>query len=500
MTDSANESPSRAGPGSKDPLPRGLVYAYGTGQAAEGIANYLLTSLLLFYYTSVLGLSGQLAGLALMIGFIFDAVTDPLIAVASDRTRSRWGRRHPYLLSSAIPLAGGLMLAFRPPHFVSGQGELFVWLLVVVVVIRAAITLFHVPHMALGAELSSDYDERTRVVTARSVAGIIGSASIITFYFALLTAHESPAHSDIRLNPAPYEIYGLVSGIAAGLIVLVSTIGTLAAIPRLMGPPDRGQPQSLVRTALGDLAATMRIPAFRALVIGLTLCSLSWGFSSAMQTHLALYFWHVSIEVQGIAGLSLTLGILAGMAFWGGLASRTDKKPAFLMGMAWYTVFAALAPLAKVVGFFPAEGTTAYAIAYAGVSFLMSFGVAATLVLSASMMADVSDEDELKSGIRREGIFFGAHSFATKVANGLGAALGGILYEFVGLTKGVAPVDAPAHAGSQLGLTSGVLIAVLVGAGTLYFRHYDLSRARHAAVRLALDERAKATLGTADDR
>jgi len=500
MTGSANETPSRRGRGSREPLPRGLVVAYGTGQAAEGVANYLLTSLLLFYYTSVLGLSGQLAGLALMIGFIFDAVTDPLIAVLSDRTRSRWGRRHPYLFSSAIPLAGGLMLAFRPPEFVSGQGELFVWLLVVVVVIRAAITLFHVPHMALGAELSSDYDERTRVVTARAAAGIIGTASIITFYFALLSAHESPAHSDIRLNPAPYEIYGLISGLAAGLIVLVSAFGTLAAIPRLLGAVERDQPQSLLRTALGDLAATLRIPAFRALVIGLTLCSLSWGFSSAMQTHLALYFWHVSIEVQGIAGLSVTLGILAGMAFWGGLAARTDKKPAFLMGMAWYTLFAAFGPLAKVTGFFPAEDTVAHVIAYAGVSFLTSFGVAATLVLSASMMADVSDEDELASGIRREGIFFGAHSFATKVANGFGAALGGILYELVGLTKGVAPADAPASAGTQLGLTSGVLIAVLVGAGTLYFRHYDLSRARHASMRLELDARAQAALDATDER
>ena len=92
MTATEDEASGLGDPSGAPPLPHTLVYAYGTGQAAEGIANYLLTSLLLFYYTSVLGLSGQLAGLALMIGFIFDAVTDPLIAVASDRTHSRWGR------------------------------------------------------------------------------------------------------------------------------------------------------------------------------------------------------------------------------------------------------------------------------------------------------------------------------------------------------------------------------------------------------------------------
>lgn len=117
-----------------------LVVAYGTGQAAEGIANYLLTALLLFYYTSILGLAGWIAGLALMVGLIFDAITDPLVAVVSDRTRSRWGRRHPYLLASALPLGAGLVLAFRPPAFIDEQVELGLWLLTMVVSIRAAIS------------------------------------------------------------------------------------------------------------------------------------------------------------------------------------------------------------------------------------------------------------------------------------------------------------------------------------------------------------------------
>jgi GPH family glycoside/pentoside/hexuronide:cation symporter len=484
---------STAGDAAPHPLPRGLVLAYGSGQIAEGVANYLLTAMLLFYYTSILGLSGELAGLALMVGLIFDAVTDPLVAVASDRTRSRWGRRHPYLFSSVIPLAAGLILAFRPPPFVAGQAGLFFWLLAMVVSIRAAITLFHVPHMALGAELSTDYDERTRVVTVRSAAAMVGTGAIITLYFYLLTEYESPDHLDVRLNPVPYQVHSLFAGIVAGVVVLLSALGTLRAIPWLGGPPEGEGASSLFRSAMTDMAATLRIPAFRALVVGFTLCSLSWGFSSALQTHLALYFWHVSIEAQGVAGASLMIGMMLGMGFWRNLASRWDKKPAFLMGMAFYTVFAAIGPLLKVAGFFPPEDTTAHTVAYAGVSALMAFGVASTAVLSGSMMADVTDEDELASGIRREGIFFGAHSFGMKVANGVGAAMGGILYDFVGLTKGVSPSDAPADAGPQLGLASGLLIAILVGAGTLYFRHYDLSRERHGAIRAELDARAAAS-------
>lgn len=424
-----------------------------------------------------------------MLGLVFDAVTDPLVAVASDRARSRWGRRHPFLLVSALPLAGGLAMAFRPPGFVSSQAELFAWLMLVVVVTRGAITLFHVPHMALGAELSTDYDERTRVVTARSIGGIAGTASIVSFYFVLLSLHEESGYADIRLNPAPYALYGLVSGLAAGLAVLATVFGTRSAIAGLRGPEARSSEPSLARAALRDVFATLRIPAFRALVTGLTLCSLSWGFSSAIQTHLALYFWNVSIEAQGIAGLSLTIGIMLGMGFWRRFAARTDKKRAFLVGMAWYTTFAAAGPLAKVLGLLPNVDTRAYVAAYTGLAVLTAFGIASQSVLTASMMADVVDEDEFASGIRREGIFFGAHSFATKVANGFGAALGGLLYGLVGLTPGVDPAAAPPAAGLQLGLASGTMIALLVGAGTFCLRFYDLDRDRHAAIRAELDAR-----------
>ena len=489
MSLAAPTSPQKNASAPRDRLPRRLVLAYGTGQAAEGATNYLLTTLLLFYYTSILGLSGELAGLALLIGLVFDAVTDPLIAVASDHTRSRWGRRHPYMLASALPLGAGLILAFRPPDFVAGQTALFLWLLVMAILIRAALTLFHVPHMALGAELSGDYDERTRVVTARAAAGMVGSAIVVILYYSLLGVYESPDYPDVRLNPLPYELHSLIVGLLAGCLVLIPVFGTRRVIPMLAAPGSSAQTGSLFARVLRDMAATLRIPAFRVLVIGLTVCSLSWGFASAMQTHLALYFWHVSMELQAVGGFSLMIGMVIGMGFWKRFAERRDKKPALVLGMLWYTAFSSGAPILKVLGLFPAEGTLAYVVAYAGTSCLVAFGIASLMVLSGSMMADITDEDELASGLRREGIFFGAHSFATKVAYGLGVATGGVLYDWVGLTQGMAPADAPASAGPQLGLTSGLLIAIMVGAGTLAFLRYNLDRERHAATRAALAAR-----------
>ena len=204
--------------GSRDrvALPRRTVAAFGVGQSAEGITNHTLTAILLFYYTSVLGLSGTLAGAALMIGLFFDALTDPLVAIFSDRTTSRLGRRHPYLYASALPLGGFLWLAFVPPTGLSaslgwdGQWFLFGWLLTFVVLTRAALTLFHVPHMALGAELSDDFDERTRIVTARSLMAVVGTAFAVVVYFVLIGAFDPRNGTDPRLNPVPYTVYAAI--------------------------------------------------------------------------------------------------------------------------------------------------------------------------------------------------------------------------------------------------------------------------------------------------
>ena len=470
-------------------LPPRLVTAYGAGQAAEGIANYLLTALLLFYYTSILGLAGGIAGAALMVGLIFDAVTDPMVAILSDRTRSRWGRRHPYLLASALPLGIGLVLAFRPPDFVDGQIELGLWLLTMVVAIRAAITLFHVPHMALGAELTMDYDERTRVVSARAVAAVVGTALTVTAYFVLLAVYESPDYADPRLNPLPYQIHSALAGISAALVIVLSTFGTRSAIPHLSAPSAEAAGASLGRRAVLDFREAVRLRSFRALVMGFTLCSLSWGFSSALQTHLALYFWHVSIEMQAVQGIGLMIGIGFGMRFWQTYAQNHDKRPAFVTGMGWYTVFAALGPILKVMGWLPAESSPLYGLAYAMLGAATAFCIASLLVLAGSMMGDITDEDELDSGQRREGVFFGALSFASKVANGVGAAIGGLVYDLVGLTQGAAVSLETQEAGMQLGIASGCVIVAFVGAGVLAFRRYDLDRARHAEIRSTLDAR-----------
>ena len=132
--------------------------------------NSAFAILLFFYFNQVLGLSGTLCGLALLIATSIDAITDPVMGTISDNWRSSLGRRHPFMYASALPLAISFYFLFAPA-FDSGNA-LFVWLTGFAILTRMSMTLFHVPHMAFGAELSDDFDRRTNLVAYRMLFGV----------------------------------------------------------------------------------------------------------------------------------------------------------------------------------------------------------------------------------------------------------------------------------------------------------------------------------------
>ena len=177
---------------SKDRLvPFSSKLAFGVGQFAEGLKNTAFAAFVLFYYNQVLGLPGTLAGAALFIALVVDAVTDPLAGSLSDNHKSRLGRRHPFMYASAVPLGMAFVGLFAPP---SGLGEwgLFAWLVAFAILTRVAMTLYHVPHLALGAEMTE---------TLASVPGSsrIGSSSPLE---ARLRRGVSDSAGSLRTNAA----------------------------------------------------------------------------------------------------------------------------------------------------------------------------------------------------------------------------------------------------------------------------------------------------------
>lgn len=402
------------------PLSPSTRHWYGFGQLAEGVKNEAFSTFLLFYYTAVIGLPGRWAGLAILIALVFDAVTDPLAGVISDRHRSRWGRRHPFMVASALPLAVSFALVFMPP---AGLGErgLFLWLLTFAVLCRGSMTLYHVPHLSLGAELSDDYEERTRLVASRYVYSRIGSAA--TAILALVVfMRPTEAYPDGRFNPAAYPSWAALFAVVMTVTILMSAWGTRSRIPYLPQPHRREGWRAELRKVFEDLRQPFGLRSFRALFFGNVCAFTAWGVATALGLHLATYFWHVTTAELVWWGVGLYVGIFVGLPFWSAATRRLDKKPVFVLGLSVYTAATALPALLKVAGFWPAPGSPAYLPAWILVTgTLAHFGIAAAMVTGGSMMADVTDEDALRHGRRREGIFFGASAFSAKASSGSAA-------------------------------------------------------------------------------
>ena len=232
--------------------------SYGVGQIAEGLKNTAIATFVLFYYNQVLGLSGTLAGVALGIALIFDAVTDPLAGSLSDNLTSRHGRRHPFMYASALPLGLAFYLLFSPPAGM-GQVALFDWLLVMILLTRASMTLYHVPHIALGAELSTDYEERTRVVAYRTFFGTFGG---LLAYLVGFTLFFTDARGG-QLNAANYMPYALVVSVLMAGTIFWSAWGTRRHVPFLPKAPPGARPRAGAQEPLVPLAVQRRAHPLR---------------------------------------------------------------------------------------------------------------------------------------------------------------------------------------------------------------------------------------------
>lgn len=231
-------------------LGQGVKIGYGVGQVSVAAKDLLFHYYFLFFFSTVLGLSGALVGLAKLIALIVDAITDPLMGGITDNWRSKqFGRRHFFFLLSAAPLGIGLWFLFDPPAGLS-QRDLIIWMFGFAVLVRTALTLFFVPYISLNADLTDDYEERTTLSTLRiffgNIAGVLIGAVVLIVFLA-----NTPEYPDGRMNPDGYAQMGHLAAIVAMVSILLCSISTRSRIPSLIAasggadPPPRAQPGSM---------------------------------------------------------------------------------------------------------------------------------------------------------------------------------------------------------------------------------------------------------------
>ncbi len=476
-----------------DSVPRRLKLFYAIGASAETIFGVAFNAFNFFFYTNIMGIPGTLAGLAITIALFFDAVTDPLVGAWSDRWRSKLGRRHPFMFAAPLPVMICLFFIYSPPTFLGDTG-LFLWLTVLTVLMRSSITLFHVPHLALGAELSADFTERTRIMSLNTLLGSLGGYGTyviaLTFFF-----NKTPEYDNGLLNAAAYPSLAISAAILGGTVMLASTVLTLKVIPLL--PPMRDDIERFSLTSfLLDLKSALTNRNYLMLLIGYLLLSATLGTRDTIGLHMNTYYWELvpsQIRYFALAGL---LAALFGYAVTAPLHNRFEKKPVLIVGLIFLLFFATAPVLLRIFGLFPENGTDALMPALM-VFYLLTLIFGVILLISAmSALADIADEHELNTHRRQEGIFYAARSFFAKASSGLGHLLAGIAIDVIDFPVGAEPGTVDPDTIFSLGLIDGP-IAVIPGVIAVFFYlKYRLTRARHEEIQAELERRRVITNGS----
>jgi Na+/melibiose symporter-like transporter len=470
-----SQSPSAAHVPAESRLDFKTKLFYGFGSVAFGVKDNGFSYLLLLFYNQVIGLPATMVGLALMIALIFDAIIDPMIGQLSDNLRSPWGRRHPFMYAAALPVAISYLAIWNPPHW--EQQHLFYYLVAAAIVIRTFVSFYEVPSSALAAEFSAGYDERSVLLSYRYFFGWVGGLTLNLIAFAVLFQPDA-THPVGQLNPVGYSRYGLVAAIVMFIAILVSAAGTHSRIPTLMPPPPKRR--LTLRQTLGEMGETLRNRSFLFLLAAGVCIAMAAGLAASLNNYFNTFFWQFSAKQISLFTGGVYISAIIALAT-APLLSRRFGKRATAMALYAMSVAIGIGPiLLRLMGLMPPNGsTTLVVIIFCTAITGTALGIVAATMVS-SMIADVVEASELKTGRRSEGLFFAASAFIQKSVSGFGILTAAMIVEAVNLNPRANPATLPPEVIRNFALTYAPLIIGLYALAILLMTGYRITRATHA--------------------
>jgi sugar (glycoside-pentoside-hexuronide) transporter len=439
----------------------GTKLGYGVGNLGLQCVTSATVAYLLFYYSDVLKLAPVLVGVAITLPRFWDAISDPMMGVISDRTRLAGGRRRPYIFWGAPLLALSFVLLWYP--FASGSAVmLFTYLLLANLFFTTMITVVGVPYTSLGGELSPQYHERTTVFAFSQGFGMLGGL----LGMAMLNLAALVPEAMARFS---YIIIAILIGIPSCVFLWATYLATRETAPR-EGAVERPRLRVMLK-------ANLRNRAFRNLALTVVVANAGMMLSTQFLPFM-LKYWVRLDHLLFYAYAAYTLSVYLGFPLWKKIGERKDKKHVLAVG------FAAAGTVYALSFFMFQPGDVVLLFAWA---ILVGMCGAAGILFPFSMIADIADEDELETGHRSEGVFYGAFSFIQKCSLALGTIVSSLALSLAGFEAGVEP-----SAGTLLVFRLVYVIPAVsfLFASVLIYRGYPLTRERAAAVKQALNERA----------
>ncbi len=443
--------------------------AYGAGDSGFSLTSTALALLYLYFLINVVGLDPAAAGISIGIGRVWDALNDLFVGTLSDRTRSRWGRRRPYLLFGAIPLGVTFVLMWLVPS-TDQQTPLLIYYTAMYILFDTLFTLTNVPYIALTPEIAPTYDERTSLHSYRMAFsigfGLVGAVAPLAIVDAI--AGSNPTAADLR---SAYAAMAAVLGLFSIFPIYIAFFAV------------RENPEyQLLPTP--SLRQSFRIAASnRAFLIAVGIYLLTWIPIDLIQFVLVFllrdYFGLSDGDVNVVFGLLFGTAILA-LPLWVWVSQRWNKNRAYQVGIAFLAVV-------LVALSFTAPGQPVLIVILA---ILAGIGLSAAHAIPLAMLPDTIEWDELRSSNRQEAAYYSVVTLIQKLIGAATIALTGSLLAATGYvqTAGTA-VPQPPAAIAAIRLLSGLLPAAIFAAGIVLCAFYPLTRERHARLRKAIEKK-----------
>lgn len=438
---------------------------YGAGNLGYGLVFQIISVYLVFYATAVLNIPGSLVGLAIGISVVWDSISDPLMGYISDKTHIKnMGRRHFYILTGTIfiSLLNFCLWIIKPS---SSTNIKFFWILTAILLLKTFMTVFATPYTALGAELSTDYDERTSIQSFKMSLFMLGIA-LGTSVSMLLFFQPTELYPVGQLNPQAYKNMALWSSLfmlVFGLICFYSTKKYIKILPQKSSDSSRGGIISNLKDALKNMD-------YRVVVLGYLFTNISSSIIGSIGLHVFTYTFHMdNFKIALVFGFQLLISILS-QPFWIWFSKKTDKKPSIILGLL-LSILASIYFIMLVLMKNMVIENIFYLFPFA---LVMGVGSGGLFTIPQSMIADTTDKQELISGERLEGVYYGGMTLGYKLSQSAAIFLLGILLDFVKFNPEL-PVQTDFTA-TVLGLVLGIGSIISFTLALLTYSKYSITK------------------------
>jgi Na+/melibiose symporter-like transporter len=430
-----------------DRIPWPTRLAYSLGNVCEAVLGRAFELFVLFFYTQVCGLSGTVAGAAILLAMIADAVTDPLVGAYSDSLKTRWGRRHAPMFASAIPTALFFVALFTPPAGLA-PWAMGAWLAATAIGLRVALTFFHIPWSTQIAELSPDPRERVTLAVLRNIFSAAANFAVVAVAFDVFFV-PTPEYPRGQENPDAYLPFAAAIAGTLVLVILVSAAGTW----RRLQAVEASQTAGSTRFSLGALWPAWRdlilgFRNFRCLFLGSLFLLTAFSMNNSMGLYLGSYFWELSGDQIKQWQFAVILGAAVTLVVGKPIVDRLPLAPLFSGGIACGVLLFAAPILLRLSGLLPAESSQVMPVLLAA-NGLAGLALGIVMIVSAVISAETADEYQRRTAVKATAVLFGFVFLAMKTASGLGKLLAGVIIDLIRL-----PAAADAALITQAQLTS----------------------------------------------